>query len=484
MREVAYRMGVLEAKERALPTTLDGRFVRAFYGRPAVAVEFLTMLGDRAPFTSGRDVALNVLGTVPDAIAYSPTRRRYPVVAWRMPLASAITPGQVRTAAARTAEWYGQQLGCSDRLDLTVSLERFRDAATMFERMLTVQLAALLIVVQPTYDALTRLVDSAGTGDVGLLSGSGGAEMVGLVGDIWKASRGAMSVDEVARRHGYHGPAEGELSSHVWREDPTPLLDLVAAYGDKPDSEDPAAQESARSHARLAARRELVRAVPVARRPLARAILQLSASRIPLRGVAKAAFLQAFDVARSSARQVGEQLAANSTIDEPDDVFYLTLDELRQLRLPPDVRELIELRRARRAAYERLEVPGHWRGMPAPTEAGNGDDDGGAVSGIGVSAGVVEGPARVMTSLDFSDVEPGEILVACTTDPSWSSIMFVSAGLVMDIGGALSHAAVVARELEIPCVVNTTNGTRAIRTGDRVRVDGGSGRVEILSRAA
>jgi pyruvate,water dikinase len=96
--------------------------------------------------------------------------------------------------------------------------------------------------------------------------------------------------------------------------------------------------------------------------------------------------------------------------------------------------------------------------------------------------GVVEGRARVLLTPDFDEVEPDEILVATFTDPSWSSIMFLSAALVVDIGGALSHTAVVARELEIPCVVNTKSGTKVIRTGDRIRVDGAGGTVEILSR--
>jgi pyruvate,water dikinase len=103
------------------------------------------------------------------------------------------------------------------------------------------------------------------------------------------------------------------------------------------------------------------------------------------------------------------------------------------------------------------------------------------LTGIGVSAGVVEGIVRVVTDPGFADVEPGEVLVAPTTDPSWASIMFVSTALVVDIGGALSHAAVVARELGVPCVVNTRSGTKALRTGDRVRVDGGKGTVEVLS---
>jgi pyruvate,water dikinase len=106
------------------------------------------------------------------------------------------------------------------------------------------------------------------------------------------------------------------------------------------------------------------------------------------------------------------------------------------------------------------------------------------VQGIGVSAGRIEGIARVVTDPAFADVEPDEILVAPTTDPSWASVMYISAGLVVDIGGPISHAAVVARELGLPCVVNTRSGTRDIRTGDRVRVDGQSGTVEILEPVA
>jgi len=95
---------------------------------------------------------------------------------------------------------------------------------------------------------------------------------------------------------------------------------------------------------------------------------------------------------------------------------------------------------------------------------------------------VVEGLVRVITDPSFDEVEDDEILVAPTTDPSWASIMFISAGLVVDIGGAFSHAAVVARELEIPCVVNTGNGTSVLRTGDRVRLNGKTGIIDILER--
>jgi pyruvate,water dikinase len=88
---------------------------------------------------------------------------------------------------------------------------------------------------------------------------------------------------------------------------------------------------------------------------------------------------------------------------------------------------------------------------------------------------------RVIADPTYEDVEPGEILVAPYTDPSWASIMFTSAALVVDIGGLLSHAAVVARELGVPCVMGTQEGTRRLRTGDLCRVDGHAGTVELLA---
>src|SRR5690606_22981714 len=106
-----------------------------------------------------------------------------------------------------------------------------------------------------------------------------------------------------------------------------------------------------------------------------------------------------------------------------------------------------------------------------------------SVHGIGASGGMVEGIVRIVHDPAFTDIEPDEVLVCVTTDPSWASALFLSSALVVDIGGMLSHAAVVAREVGVPCVIGTGNGTKALRTGDRVRVNGNEGTVEILERA-
>jgi pyruvate,water dikinase len=120
--------------------------------------------------------------------------------------------------------------------------------------------------------------------------------------------------------------------------------------------------------------------------------------------------------------------------------------------------------------------------MPKPlVHAAFDANDRAPITGLGVSPGIAEGLARVVHEPGESELEPGEILVCHTTDPSWSAYFMLAAGVVIDIGGPLSHGAIVARELGIPCVINTSDGTRRLRTGDRIRVDGGTGRVERLA---
>lgn len=485
-RRIGRTMGILTRGEGETPPVGE-RIVEVFYGRIAMQMEYMATVGDRLPGTSGRDAVEALFGKVPDGMEFRPTRRRYPAIAMRLPLCFATSPGKVRRLARETDAWWREQLPRLGTLDLAGALATFEQAADRFDHTLTVHSLGLLSTVQPLYDALSKLVESTGVGDVGVLSGSGGAEMA-IVEDIWRASRGRIGLDEVIRNHGFHGPLEGELSSRVWREDPEPLRRAVREYATRDDADDPGRREEESRRRALEIRRELVAAVPAARRPATSALLGLAATRIPLRGVGKRSFLQAFDVARGAARRAGECLAADGVLDHPEDVFYLTADELTGA-LPDGAGDLVAWRRVRRAEYEQLAIPGNWKGTPVPTriDTGAADEDGqppDVVEGIGVSAGVAEGVVRIVTDPTFADVEQDEVLVAPTTDPSWSSIMFVSSALVVDIGGPLSHAAVVARELGLPCVVNTRSGTRALRTGDRVRVDGSKGTVEVLERVA
>jgi pyruvate,water dikinase len=223
-------------------------------------------------------------------------------------------------------------------------------------------------------------------------------------------------------------------------------------------------------------------------------LLRLVRRFMPLREVGRGGLLRALDAGRLAARCLGAELHRTGALADPADVFFLTLPELVG-PLPADVGQLVALRRKQHAEYALLELPDAWLGTPEPrtadvSTAGTGTagtgtagtgtaDTGASLSGVAASPGSATGTARVVDDPDEVDLEPGEILVCHTTDPSWASLMSLAAGLVIDVGGPLSHGAIVARELGVPCVIGTRNGTRVIRTGDTVQVDGSTGVVHL-----
>ena len=467
-REVAFRLGAFSRRDRRdFPD-----IIRPFYGRIAIRMEFVGLIGDRMPGVTGEEAVRSLCGRVPDTMAFTPTRTRYPAIAAKLPRAMFTTPAAIRTMAGETDRWWRSQIHGLGDLTLEQSRMVLSEAVRRFDETLTIHSLGLLAIMQPLLVALTGLVDRAGVGDIGELSGSGGAEMA-IIEDIWKASRGELGVEDVIANHGFHGPLEGEISSFVWRERPAPLERMISSYARCDEGESPVLRATLARRQLPELQRAIVAELPLARRPAARLLLRRAAGLLPLRGVGKRAFLQSLDVARGATRRLSELLEL--------DAFSLTADELAG-PLPADAAELVAVRRQRRAEYEALMIPNMWRGVPEPSTAAAPPDDARIISGVGVSSGITEGFVRVVTDPAFTEVGEGEILVTPTTDPSWASIMFISSALVVDIGGPLSHAAVVARELAIPCVVNTRHGSRVLRTGDRVRVDGDAGTVEVLQR--
>jgi pyruvate,water dikinase len=389
-------------------------------------------------------------------------------------------------AQRETDRWWRDNVWSTGSLSLERAQAQLREARRRFGLSVLLDGVHFMCAVQPVYDQMNKAAISAGLPDASSLMGGYGSHVESaVVDDLWKAGRGRLTVEDVVKRHGYHGPREGELSGVVWREDDRPVQRLIEHYMAMPDDADPAIQEQTRRQERLRLEGDLRRSLPRSRRAPIKLVLRMAASTIPMRGVAKSAFLQSFDMARASARRIGECLASDGVISERDDVFFLTADELGG-----DLSEAKAIVGERRELYDEycaLEIPEAWKGQPEPIRIATGSkhqpDDEDVLEGVAASPGVVEGPVRVVTDPAFTEVEPGEILVAATTDPSWAAIMFVSKALVVDIGGVLSHAAVVARELAIPCVVNTRKGTRVLRTGDYCRVDGTKGRVDIIRRA-
>jgi len=208
--------------------------------------------------------------------------------------------------------------------------------------------------------------------------------------------------------------------------------------------------------------------------------------------------LEYFSGSRHGDIAIGRRLVEEGVLHDPEDTIFLQYNELRRLLGVPKAfaaKPVVSKRRdEREAAYEvrprewvgtatkvALDFPynGLWgfpdkfyRKPPATT---------GAINGLAASPGVVEGPARYVHSLDeFDQVRKGEILVCQMTNPAWVVLFTKIVGLVTDAGGTVSHPAVVSREFGIPAVVGTSNATQRIKTGDRIRVNGSTGVVEIL----
>jgi pyruvate,water dikinase len=203
--------------------------------------------------------------------------------------------------------------------------------------------------------------------------------------------------------------------------------------------------------------------------------------------------------------EFGRRFAAAGVLAAPDDVFHLSIAELQQTAetLPRiDRRRLVGAREAEIAYFRTIPAPpvlgtppstplpatpffnslGRYAGVP-PAEAG--DTAGRSVAGNAGAPGKAQGVARVARTLaDAAKLQPGDVLVAVATSPSWTPLFGTAAAIVTDTGGILSHAAIVAREYGIPAVVGTGNGTTRIHDGQLVEIDGDAGIVRFVVAAA
>jgi pyruvate,water dikinase len=179
-----------------------------------------------------------------------------------------------------------------------------------------------------------------------------------------------------------------------------------------------------------------------------------------------------------------ERLVLAGVLREKEDIFYLRFEELQEVERTNRVDDqLIRRRKDAFRSYQALTPP---RVLTSDGEAISGAyrRDGlpaGALVGLPVSAGTVEGRARVMLNMAMADLEPGDILVTAYTDPSWTPLFVAIKGLVTEVGGLMTHGAVIAREYGVPAVVGVEHATRLIQDGQRIRVHGTDGYVEILA---
>jgi phosphohistidine swiveling domain-containing protein len=487
MKAAFHQLGVLPASAVTVPESVDDRFSAAVFGRFSANVDVLRRMADQMPGTSGEALEEQLLGSVRPDVPSHRSRRRYPVVAAKMPVTVTRLPAWLRRLRAETDTWWRSVTAAGAITSADRARAVLAEAATRFETVMCPHSISTLLGTG-IYHQVAAVAERGGYPglETSLVTGYGEIEEARAAADLWRVAKGELELARFLAEHGYHAPDEAEISSLAWREDDTPLRRLLVRYAELPDAASPAGRARRQRAERADAERRVLSGIPGPARAGARLRLRMARRYIPLREVGKAAFLQTIDGARAAARFLGADLAGAGRLADPADVYFLTVAELTAPALPADLGGLVGQRRARYQQYRSLRLPDRWVGVPEPlAEPAEAPAAGGParLTGLAVSPGVVEGVARVVHRAEEADLEPDEILVCKTTDPSWASCFLVASAVVIDIGGPLSHGAIVARELGIPCVINTGNGTGTIRSGDHLRVDGGAGTVDILRPA-
>jgi rifampicin phosphotransferase len=282
-------------------------------------------------------------------------------------------------------------------------------------------------------------------------------------------------------RYGERAVAEIDLGLPRWSEDPHHVLGVIANYlrlDDDLGAPDAVFARGAAQAEQVV--RSLVDRAGRIRRPVVRFALDRARRLAGVREMPKYLMVVALGQLRAQLALVGEALAADGRIASAKDIFMLTTAEARAGLSGADLHELVTARRETYAAeLRRRRVPRVLLsdGTEPETAVAAASSADGALVGTPASAGTVTATARVVLDPIGAHLEPGEILVAPSTDPGWTPLFLTAGGLVMEMGGANSHGAVVAREYGIPAVVGLPDATTRISTGDRITVDGATGTV-------
>lgn len=303
-----------------------------------------------------------------------------------------------------------------------------------------------------------------------------GADPLRLVVDDLPAGPTRRAFESFLKAYGFRCPREAELSTPRWREAPGTLFAAMRAYLQQSDDR-PIGRVERQLKLRAEAEEDLARRLPPVARSGARHLLARTQRFARLRERMRARVTEALGFVRMIALEASARLGSGGA----DGAFYLTVDELDawlggELT---DVEAVVAMRRAEVARdLARPDPPATFVGSP-PSVASSPEPTGDHFTGVAASPGVVTGRVRVLRDPgDGARLTPGEVLVTAVADVGWTPLFLVATAVVTELGGALSHAALVAREYGVPAVVNVAGATRALKTGDLVRVDGNRGVVE------
>ncbi|MFI0221400.1 rifamycin-inactivating phosphotransferase [Streptomyces lydicus] len=296
------------------------------------------------------------------------------------------------------------------------------------------------------------------------------------------------AIETYLDRYGMRCVGEIDITRPRWRERPTTLVPVIL---DNVRNFEPGAAERRFEQGRQKAQKKeqdvlsRLRALPDGDRKADETKRMIDRVRtfIGYREYPKYGIVSRYFVYKQALMEEAERLVQAGVLPEKEDIFYLTFQELHDVVRSHQVDDqIVQQRKDAFRSYQALTPP---RVLTSDGEAVTGayrrdDVPAGALIGLPVSAGTIEGRARVIIDMADADLEAGDILVTTFTDPSWSPLFVGIAGLVTEVGGLMTHGAVIAREYGLPAVVGVEQATRLIRDGQRIRVHGTGGYIEIL----
>ncbi|HJQ45384.1 MAG TPA: PEP-utilizing enzyme [Amycolatopsis sp.] len=481
-----HRFGMLGPERVQVDPDQNNRLTGIFFGRQAMNIDVIREGVDRFPGLTADDFELGLAGFVhPEPKTFTRLTDHQQALVTELVERVRETHGRRLTEMTEQQEswWqrevFGGQSGEDPIRRLDGAFDRFVWSVSIHNETRLLVVAAMTGVYQIAAGAdalaLVPSVTSA-FGDVAELS---------MAGDLWRLARGELDMGAFLERHGFHGESEGNPAGRSWREAPNLLEPTLAALRGRDVDEHPdrrAERAVARQRTALA---ELEAKLDASGVDALREALSQVAISVRETEIGKAAFLRAIDGFRAAARDLGAQLVGDGRLETVDDVFLFTLDELRADRGAGVSDAVLAHRRGKIAEYRGYTLPTTFTGMPEPiVKSAERVAIGDVLTGVGASGRAYEGTVRIVRRTEDEDaLEPGEVLVCEATDPSWTPLFMLAEAVVIDIGSVGSHGAIVARELGLPAVLNTGDGTRRLRTGDRVLVDGAAGTVTVIALA-
>ena len=309
-----------------------------------------------------------------------------------------------------------------------------------------------------------------------------------------EAGKAGRVFREYRKRHGHRSLRELDVRQPEWAHDPSPIIRSLQA-GLRGRLRSAAANEGGTAAALDRSGDRSENAPPPGAERF-RFLTRVAHAAVRNRETGKSLLVALTAIFKRAYRNLATQLVSEGRLPDVDAVYFLLHEELADLAAESDpssarvatLSQWATQRREALAYQETLSFPEVAVGLPepeAPAEPEFDSANGDLIVGKPVSRGVATGQARVVATLEEAEaLEPGEILIAPITDVGWTPYFSIIAGLATDVGSAVSHGAVVAREYGLPAVLNTGGATRRVRTGDRVRLDGDRGHLEILERAA